>query len=366
MKLGVDSRMLIGAWKHRGIGKYLQSLLKFVDNDKIIAFYPKNNTNDNFEYISRGYRFFAFWEQIILPKLILKKKLDYFLFPSITSPIVKSKNVKSIVVVYDLIFMLPFKELKPSYSVYNNLGRLYRRLIAPLTYVNCDYLISISEYSKNELLIKFNIPKEKIFVIPCSITNDWFIEKPLPATRREKYFLTVSGDAPSKNLYNIITAFSVFLKEIETKDFLLRIVGVKSKSQLHFLNFTKKLNIENNVIFENFIQNNDLQTLYRNAWCSLTLSLQEGFGIPIVEAMASGTPVICSNTTSIPEVAGKHALFANPNNINDMSNSMLKIYRLNETSRDNMALNALKSSYRFSEKEVEDKIYKFWNKLELN
>ena len=365
MKLGVDSRMLIGAWKHRGIGRYILSLLKHIDDEKIISYFPKNNKSDKYKYISDGHRFFPFWEQIILPKLISKNSTNFFLFPSITSPIKKSKNIKTIIVVYDLIFMLPFTKLKLSHSLYNNLGRLYRRIVAPLTYANCDYLISISEYSKNELSNTFNIAKDKIFVIPCSITNDWFIDKPLPAMNREKYFLAVSGDAPSKNLFNIIYAFSLFLEKINEKPFTLRIVGVKTNAQKHFINYAKQLSIQNSVIFEKFVTNNDLQYLYRNAWCSLTLSLHEGFGVPIVEAMASGTPVICSNTTSIPEVAGKHAFFADPTNQIDMSNCMIKMYKLSAIERDDIASSALKDSHRFSEFSVESKIIDFWAKIGL-
>jgi glycosyltransferase involved in cell wall biosynthesis len=365
MKLGVDSRMLIGVWKHRGIGRYIQSLLKHLDNENIICFYPKNNKSNLYKYISSGNKFFPYWEQFILPILISRNKTDYFLFPSITSPLQKLKNSKSIIIVYDLIFMLPFNELKLSHSLYNNLGRLYRRFIAPLTYVNADCIITISDYTKNELSNKFNISDEKIIVIPCSITNDWFINIPVPAIKRENYFLTVSGDAPSKNLYNIITSFSLFVNQIDDKDFTLRIVGVKSTSHNHYIDYAKKLNVENNIIFENFVSTKDLQILYRNAWCSLTLSLHEGFGVPIVEAMASGTPVICSNTTSIPEVAGDHAFFVNPTNPIEMSCNMLKMYRLDFKTRDEIAINVLKASERYSEKQVENKIIEFWNKLEL-
>lgn len=366
MKIGFDARMLLGEWKHRGIGRYILSLLKHVDDKKIIAFFPKNNISDNYEFFSKGHSFFPLWEQFFLPKLISNDKLNFFLFPSITAPIRKFRSTKTIIIVYDLIFLLPFSELKPSHSLYNNLGRLYRRLVAPLVYVNCDYIISISEYTKNELSKTFKISKDRIFVIPCSITNDWFINKPIPSHEREKYFLAVSGDAPSKNLFNIIEAFSFFLKLIDDKSFILRIVGVKSSSQRHFIKYAKKLNIENNVIFDKLITNSELQSLYRKAWCSLTLSLHEGFGIPIVEAMASGTPVICSNSTSMPEVAGDNAIFADPKNISDIVNCMVEIYNLSAIERDDIASKALKDSHRYSESSVEIEIKSFWSKLGLN
>jgi glycosyltransferase involved in cell wall biosynthesis len=366
MKLGFDARMLLGEWKHRGIGRYIISLLKHVDDKNIVAYFPKNNISNEYKFFSKGHSFFPFWEQIILPQLISSNNLEFFLFPSITAPFRKFSNTKTIVIVYDLIFMLPFAELKPSHSLYNNLGRLYRRLIAPLVYIKCDFIIAISEYSKNELSNTFKISKDRIFVIPCSITNDWFINKPIPSHDRKKYFLAVSGDAPSKNLFNIIEAFSFFFKLIDDKSFILRIVGVKSSSQRHFIKFAKKLNIENNVIFDKLIKNSELQSLYRNAWCSLTLSLHEGFGVPIVEAMASGTPVICSNSTSMPEVAGDNAIFADPKNISDIVNSMVKIYNMSAIDRDDIASKALVDSHRYSESSVEKEIINFWSKLGLN
>ena len=366
MKLGVDSRMLIGRWKHRGIGKYIQSLLKYTSEEKILAFLPKNKSIDHYKHISFGNGFFPVWEQLILPFLIANKGLKYFLFPSITSPLFPPKNVKSIIVIYDLIFMLPFSQLKQSHSFYNNLGRMYRRIVAPLAYGKSDYLISISEFSKNELSKTFNISREKIFVIPCSITNDWFVDKPLPAISRKRYFLTVTGDAPSKNLYNVISAFSHFLNLINDKNFKLRIVGVNEKSKKKFIQFATQINIQNNLIFENFIENQDLQNLYRNAWCSLTLSLFEGFGIPIVESMASGTPVICSNTTSMPEVGGNNALYVDPNNKFEMALSMEKIFRLPLVERDQIALNSLRESLRYSESAVKNIIIDFWKKIGLN
>jgi glycosyltransferase involved in cell wall biosynthesis len=366
MKLGVDSRMLIGIWKYRGIGRYIQALLKYNSEEKILAFLPKNQSINNYKFISSGISFFPIWEQLILPFLISNKNLNFFLFPSITSPLFLPKSTKNIIIVYDLIFMIPFSKLRQSHSIYNNIGRLYRRFFAPLSYGKCDYLISISEFSKNELTKTFNISREKIFVIPCSITDDWFIDMPVPASCRERYFLAVTGDGPSKNLYNIISAFSLFLKSVEDKSFKLRIVGVNKKSQKHFFKFAEKINIVNNLIFENFVENHDLQNLYRNAWCSLTLSLFEGFGIPIVEAMASGTPVICSNTTSMPEVGGKNAIYANPNNQTDMALCMEKIFRLSPIERDYIAINSLRDSHKFSEGAVKKIIIDFWNKIGFN
>jgi glycosyltransferase involved in cell wall biosynthesis len=363
--LGVDARMLIGAWKNRGIGIYIQSLITPLNINSYLCILPNNQKIEKINILSKGISFFPIWEQLILPFILNKKLCKYVLFPSITSPIFIKNGIKKITIVYDLIFMIPFKELPPSHSLYNNFGRLYRRIIAPLTYRNTNYLITISEFTKNELSKKFNISDEKIYVIPCSITDDWYIDLPLPAKYREKYFITVSGDSPSKNLERVIEAFSLFVKNNSFHEFKLKIVGVSAKSQPYFIKIANDHQIDNNIVFEKFLSKLELQNLYRNAWCSLTLSLQEGFGIPVVEAMASGTPVLCSNSSSLPEVAGQYAFFANPNCIIDMSKMMLEVAKISNIERDEISLLALKSSHRYSESNVKVKIEDFWKKLEL-
>lgn len=364
-RLGIDARMLVGVWKNRGIGTYIQSLINPLESNTYIPILPKNHEITNLSSISWGMSFFPIWEQFILPFIINKKIFNYVLFPSITSPVFNKSHFKKIIIVYDLIFMIPFKELPLSHSLYNNFGRLYRRIIAPLTYKKSNYLVTISEFTKSELIRKFNISPDKIYVIPCSITDDWFVDFPAPAVSREKYFVTVSGDSPSKNLECVIQSFSLFVKKGNFIDFKLKIVGVLPKSQAYFMKLAQNYQIENNLIFEKFLTKSELQKLYRNAWCSLTLSLHEGFGIPVVEAMASGTPVLCSNTSSLPEVAGDHAYFANPYSIIEMSNMMLKIAESSNIERDEISSQALKSSYRYSESKVKVKIVEFWKELKL-
>lgn len=363
MKIGVDARMLYGAWQYRGIGRYIKAMLQPLSTTDITAFLPQKQHIEGFKTISKGTGIFPVWEQEVLPGMASRQHLDYLLCPSITSPVKKIKGVKKIVVIYDLIFMLPLSKLPLSHSLYNNLGRFYRRFIAPRGYKTADILISISEFTKGELFTKFGVAKEKVQVIPCSIPNDWFVDDIVAAKNREKYFLTVTGDAPSKNLPRLLEAFSYIVHQTPFNDLKLKVVGVAKKSKPYFIEMAKKLNLADHVIFEGFLDNAQLQQAYRQAWGSLTLSLFEGFGIPIVEAMASGTPVVCSNTTSMPEVAGNAAIFADPTDVKSIMTALVKLAGATEVERDEMAKKGIIWSSKFSEAAVDKQINDFWRSL---
>ena len=96
MKLGVDARMMYGAWQHRGIGRYTNSILEQLPPSNITAFLPKNQVLDTYKTVSEGKTFFAWWEQKVLPQLAERAKIDYLLCPSITSPIQNIANTKKL------------------------------------------------------------------------------------------------------------------------------------------------------------------------------------------------------------------------------------------------------------------------------
>jgi glycosyltransferase involved in cell wall biosynthesis len=363
MKLGFDARMLFGKWRHRGIGGYIKSLLKPLDQNNIISFVPKSQKIEDYKCNNIGISFFPIWEQFLLPFYIYKNNLSYFLFPSITAPVFNFKKVKKIFVVYDLIFLIPFNKLLPSKSIYNNLGRIYRRFIFPFSLNSSNYIITISKYTKSELNKKFSIPLQNIYVIPCSITNDWFVTDLIPSINRKKYFISVTGDAPSKNLYNLLLCFSSLKKDNLLRNFKLRLVGIHKNSKSRIQKMINLLDIENDVIIEDFLSKSNLQDLYRNAWASLTISLFEGFGVPVIESMASGTPVVCSNTTSLPEVAGGCAFLVDPSSINEIREAIVHIMNLDDETRSKISLNGYNNAKIYSESNVSKIIHEFWNQV---
>ena len=207
---------------------------------------------------------------------------------------------------------------------------------------------------------KFNISLENINVIPCSITNDWFVTKIIPSYAREKYFISVTGDVPSKNLNNLLLSFSIIKKINKLNGFKLRLVGIQNSSKKKILKKINSLNLNNEVIIEEFLLTSDLQNLYQKSWASLTLSLYEGFGVPVIESMASGTPVICSNTTSLPEVSGGCSILVNPRSIDEIIYAIINMINASEVTRNKMSDDGFNNALKYSETNVSNTIIDFW------
>ncbi len=353
MKFGIDIRWMIN--NHRGMGRFAEFLIQPI-KDNIIALAPIDTDDVNYKVVKKGNNFFPWWEQCILPFLAKEQKLDYLILPYNTGPIFNKAKAKQVVVIHDLIFMRPKHELPLSPSLYQTLGRYYRRIVVPRVAKNADMIITVSEYTKSELIEKLNIPENKIRVIPNSIQREWFCES-IPISQRKPYIFTVAGEAPSKNVNNLLKAFAITLKNIDI-NITLRIAGIKSNCHHIFIEQAKSLDIGDRVEFLGFISDQELQLQYREARVFVFSSLFEGFGIPLLEAMASGTPICCSDSTSLPEVVGDTALLFNPRKPDDIAIKIIDILECDDL--DDRISRAYFRASEFSEDAVNIKIREFW------
>ena len=228
-----------------------------------------------------------------------------------------------------------------------------------------NYAISISEFSKQDLL-EYNskISAEQVFVAPLAASKDLFFQNKsrdewvrvkqkynLP----DNYFLSVSSTDKRKNLPHLIKCFSQFVLQEKPSDLYLVITGNATYSYALFdmlkINKTVRDRI---IITSRYIDNEDLSVVYSNALCFFFMSLYEGFGLPVLEAMQCGVPVVTSNVSSIPEVAGDAAILINPKDEMLLCNTMNEIYS-NESLREKYALSGIVRAGNFSwEKCVND------------
>ncbi len=314
--------------KETGNETYIDGLLEgfsYFDSINVAAVVDPNfNINDSknsIEHISL--RKSSDWLRLSfgLPRICRQWKAD-ILHTTYIAPI--QKTCLSVVSVHDVSY-----KRFPEY--FSPRDRLLLNTLIPITLQRADAVITISEYSKNEILSYYPDIAEKLHVIYLapkpyfrSLTNHVYLNQVKRKINiRDNFILFVGNLQPRKNLIKLIQAFSRIRDKIN--GIQLVIVGAEKwrSSSIHSLVYEQ--NLENDVIFTGYLTDDDLVALYNLARVFIYPSLYEGFGLPILEAMACGTPVICSNTSSMPEVAGEAAMYIDPNNEKDIALALLEI-----------------------------------------
>lgn len=281
----------------------------------------------NFHINSFNANSYAQWEQLGLPKAIKAEKLDFLHATCNTAPI--NCPVPLILTVHDIIYLenLDFKG-----SAYQNFGNIYRRFVVPRVTEKSKLIITVSEYEKKVITERLNVPNEKVKVIYNGVNEKFFHQysKEELQTFRQKYqlpeefFMFLGNRAPKKNTRNVILAYLDYCKS--TSDPIPMVVLDYQKVFLEALLYRlDKHSMIRFFIFPGYIQSDEMPLMYQSATVFLYPSLRESFGMPILESMACRTPVITSNTSSMPEVAGDAALITNPYDSKAIAGEMEKI-----------------------------------------
>ena len=354
--LAVDFRWMHG--QLRGMGRYAHELLCPVKHI-CTALVPTGNKLP-IKHEARGWSFFPWWEQVELPALVKQRKYRFLFCPYNTAPLWLPSACQLVLVVHDLIYLKSWFELPPSISLYQTMGRLYRRWIVPKVVRRANYLLTVSEFTKNELVSTFDIKPERIIVIPNSLPDDWLIGPP-QVCEREDYIFSVAGQAPSKNVTKLLQAFAK-MTLLTTRPCKLVIAGIGSPHHKHFIDLATRLNIVNSIVLLGFISELELRDHYRRCSFFIFPSLYEGFGIPLLEAMACGAPIACSNTTSMPEVVLDSAIMFDPRSVDGMTKSMLALFNNSEL-RENIAARGLERVKRYMKSNVMSEIKEFWGSI---
>ena len=241
------------------------------------------------------------WEQIDLPKYLKSIDSPLLLNLANTAPLFYKNQI---ITIHDLAFLQhPIWFSKKFY--------MYYRFLIPKIAKNGKKIITVSNFSKKEIISLLGIDEKKIEVIYNGISCNFNYN---PTIHKKNYILAVSSLDPRKNFKNLILSF----EKINLKNYRLVIVGSENKvfSNAEIKNLMKKIQ---NVEFTGYVSDNKLVKLYQEAKIFVYPSLYEGFGIPPLEAMASGTPVISSNVASLPEVCGDAVYYVNPYDVNDIA-----------------------------------------------
>lgn len=340
LKIGVNARYL--QRRMSGIERYILELilnlekidmnneyLLFFNKDAAIPFIPKQENVRTIvsSFPTRQRLLRLFWEHICLSYEIKKNNVDIFHGPAFFVPIWKPKDCKYVITVHDITFV--------KYPKAFTFGtKLYYQFLFPRSLQLADVVITDSESTKKDIIEYYGVKEEKIKVIYLGI-SDVFLKKQskekIKAVKEkyslpEKYLLFTGVLSPRKNVETIVSAFNQIKKEPHFSNHKLLIVGRKGWLYEGIFAKVKRLHLEQEVFFIDYICEDDLPVIYFLAEIYLFPSLYEGFGLPILEAMVSGCPVITSNISSMPEVAGDAALLINPLNVEELVVAIKKIH----------------------------------------
>ncbi|MCR5225176.1 MAG: glycosyltransferase family 4 protein [Alphaproteobacteria bacterium] len=258
-------------------------------------------------------------------KIFLDSKCDLIWDPS-GEDTINGFSIPSVATIHDLALF----DIHESYVVADHISWGRRRITAAA--LSSKKIITVSEFSKRRIIEKFGLPWNSVEVIPIQLGKRVFNFVDQGSTQSvlknynlqdKSYLIFVSGFWPNKNHERLIRAFNQFLQKEKTSNLKLVLCGAKAPKELFAL--TKQLGIKERVIFTGFVSDKDLSVLLQHALAFVHSSVYEGFGMPIIEAMAAGIPVASSDAGSLPEVAGGAALMFNPYDVSSIVSAISKI-----------------------------------------
>ena len=318
-RIAIDVRMA----HHSGIGRYIwgtvRALPKFKPADwkGTLVGYEGNQSGfpKDFDYLTTKTPIYSISEQLLIP--VLTRSFDCLHSPHYNAPLLARK--KLVVTIHDLIH-LRFPDYLPSAA-----ALLYAKTVLPAVCRRADAIIAVSDYTKSDLIQMLRIDPKKISVIHHGI-DPVFVGREERPESEPPYLLYVGLIKAHKNLGVLLDAFQKVKRKLDLDPLKLELVGTADHKQPIVHGWLERIKNDPSVSLRSNISDNELKKLYRNATALVLPSLYEGFGFPLLEAMASRTPIIASLATSIPEVAGADAaLYFDPKSSSELESCLEQI-----------------------------------------
>jgi len=343
MKILIDGRVL----KHSRITGVERYTIEIIENLKKIA--PKNFQIDIIVPPFRQKYLHHIWEHTVLP--LTARNYDILFCPANIAPIWRYSRTKLVVTVHDLSFI----SFPHSFS---KKFRFYYKTLIPYELKTADIIVTISNYIKSEIINTFNISRNKIFTIPLGVNINFF-QTP-PTYKKENYLLFLGSLNPRKNIKGVIEAFYMLLNKIPHQ---LWIVGgrfdiFKNDEPCQLVKFIPADRIK----LKGYLRDREIIELYRKATLFVFPSLYEGFGLPPLEAMACGCPVVVSNVASLPEVCGDAAYYVDPYDVESIAKGIYRVLT-DENLRNSLIQKGLERARLFTWEKTAQQILKVFEKV---
>ena len=346
MRIGFDSKRLY--CNFTGLGNYSRTLLKnlgeFYSDNEYYLYTPKvkRTPETNFFLKNSDYHTYlskallkSFWRSYSIVDQLKKDNIKLYHGLSHELPInIHKSKIKSIVTIHDLIFKIYPK----TYSAFDR--KIYD-LKFKYSCIRADRIIAISNSTKNDIIKFYDINPDKIDVIYQSCNPLYYNPKESEESNAvlqqykipNEYLLYVGSVEKRKNLKILIESYQHLQSDFKIP---LVVVGKGKKYKKEIIELIKVKGMEKLVLWiDNLKNDHHLHSIYRNSMALICPSLYEGFGLPVVEALLSKTPVITSNVSSLPEAGGPHSIYIDPNNSDELADAIQKVLSNSEL-RENM------------------------------
>lgn len=350
----------------KGVSRYqynlIKNLVKLDKNNQHYVFLNKKNTlpelprQDNFHYIKIYIPNRIIWDQILLPMLMKKYRLDVYQSCLDTLPIfAKGKIVLYLFEIPDYRIDLAYRLRKT--SLYAKISYKYTRLFFRRSLKKAKVIMVSSHSTKADLIHRYDIDGEKIRVVYPAADEQFYASY----SAKEGYILHFSSSDPRDNTEALIYAYHKAKRQFQFPQKL--VIGGNVYYKKNGLDkLTKNLNLEGSIVFAGYHSGEGLTRLYQSADLFVDPSFYEGFGFQVIEALACGLPVITSNVTSLPEIVGDAGILLDPNDIDGLADAMVRI--LNDSGlRNNLRQKAQERAKFFSWKKMAQETLGIYNEV---
>ena len=385
MRVGIDARWM--SLKNSGISVYTRELIKHLalldrENEYILFFDDERlreriiaetelKKAGNFSSFLLPYGIYAVRNQLLFPSVIRRLALNVFhstnyMIPFFAFPRDRGGQIKCVVTVHDLVpLVLPDSSPR---SRKKRLFPVYRRLILEVGR-RADAVITVSNASRLDVVRYLRIPKSRVTMIKTVYNGVSSQFRPLQSElvgrkdecNRERIILYVGRSDPYKGIVNLVEAFARLL-EMCPFPVKLKIAGKRDKRYPEAPERALELGIDEFVEWTGYLANDDLVVAYQEADVFVLPSRCEGFGLPVIEAMTCGTPVVCSNRGALPEVAGDAASYVDPDDIEGLTSAILEVLTDPEV-RKRLVAKGLKRARQFTWDSTAQKTLEIYHRL---
>lgn len=379
MKIGIEGQRLYRKKKH-GMDMVALELIRELqkidkENEYVVFIKPDEDRNifpetSNFKIVELQGGAYPVWEQRALPKAAKAEGCDILHCTSNTAPV--SPKMPLVVTLHDIIYLESISLLKKGGTWYQKFGNMYRRYVVPRVVKKADRIITVSEFERNRIHDFFGFPEnDKRLVAIYNGVSEHFVhinDKAELKRVKEQYalpdrFLFFLGNTdPKKNTKGVLKAFSDYMKKSKDEDLYLVILDYAEAELDKILNEIGDTALRENIILTGYVVNTDLPAVYNLCSIFLYPSLRESFGIPMLEAMRCGAPVITSNTSSMPEVSGEAAYIVDPFKPEEIVKGIETLLS-DEKLRAKLTKDGIKQAEKFSWKNMAENVLKLYKSV---